>query len=45
VRAKLDKNMFLQVEFAQTEFKTKAIEGGSFKPYATLGTVGIGYQF
>jgi opacity protein-like surface antigen len=45
MRAKLDKNLFFQVEFAQTEFKTKSIEGGSFKPYATLGTVGIGYQF
>lgn len=45
MRAKLDKNLFFQVEFAQIDFKSKTIEGGSFKPYATLGTVGIGYQF
>ena len=45
VRAKLDKNLFWQVELAQTDYNAKDIQGASFKPSATIGTVGIGYQF
>lgn len=45
VRAKLDKNLFLQVEFAQTDYNSKDVQGASLKPSATIGTVGIGYLF
>lgn len=44
-RVKLDRNMFLQLEFAQSDYNSKTIQGASVKPSATLGTVGIGYQF
>ena len=45
VRAKLEKNVFLQIEFMQQDYDAKTMLGASVKPSGTFGTVGIGYQF
>lgn len=45
IRTKLSKNLFLQAEFAQSDYNEATSNGSSFKPSATTGTVGIGYQF
>ncbi len=45
VRHKLNKNLFLQGEIAQSEYSDESISGTTYKPSATTGTVGIGYQF
>ena len=45
IRAKLDRNLFLQVEFAQSNFNSKTIQGASLKPSASIGSIGIGYLF
>ena len=45
IRAKLDRNLFLQVEFAQSNFNSKTIQGASLKPTASIGSIGIGYLF
>lgn len=46
VRTMLDKTTFIQVEFKQVGYSSVAIGGGaSFKPKATMGTIGFGMKF
>jgi len=46
VRTFLSKNVFLQAEFTKASYDNEvAFEAVGFKPTATTGTVGIGYQF
>ena len=45
IRTKLNKNLFLQAEFTQSNYEEITKSGVAIKPSATTGTVGIGYQF
>ena len=45
VRTMLDKNLFVQVEFSQSDYESKTVNGGTYKPTGSTGTVGIGYKF
>ena len=45
IRTMLDKNLFLQVEFMQSDYSQKTVSGVSLKPSASTGTIGIGYKF
>ena len=45
IRTMLDKSLFLQAEFLQSDYETITDSGLSAKPTATTGTVGIGYKF
>lgn len=45
IRTMLDKNLFLQVEFMQSNYSQKTVSGISLKPSASTGTIGIGYKF
>lgn len=45
IRTMLDKNLFAQVEFMQSDYSAKTYSGGTYKPSATTGTIGIGYKF
>lgn len=45
IRAKLSKNIFLQAEFAQSDYNEVTKLGAAYKPSTTTGTVGLGYQF
>ncbi len=45
----IDKNVFVKVEFQQINYgsQSKTINGEaiSYKPNATVGTIGVGYKF
>ncbi len=45
VRHKLNKNLFVQGEFLQSDYRRETVSGISAKPSSTTGSVGIGYQF
>lgn len=45
MRALLSRNMYLQIEFLQTAYGDKTIQGFKYKPSASQGSVGIGYMF
>jgi opacity protein-like surface antigen len=44
-RTMLNKNLYLQAEFLQTNFGSKNIHGIDIKISGTTGTVGLGYKF
>jgi outer membrane immunogenic protein len=45
VRTLLDKNLFLQVEFKQSDYSEQTVNNVSYKPSGSTGTIGIGYRF
>jgi len=44
-RASLSRNVYLQVEFMQSDYNKKSISGVDYKPSATTGAIGLGYKF
>lgn len=44
-RALLSRNLYLQVEFMQSDYNKKAISGVDYKPSGTVGSIGLGYKF
>jgi len=45
IRTLVDKNLYLQVEFMNSNFRSKTVDGTTVEPDGTIGTVGIGYKF
>ena len=45
IRTLVDKNLYLQVEFMNSNFSSKTVNGTTYEPDGTIGTVGIGYKF
>jgi len=45
IRTLVDKNLYLQVEFMNSNFRSKTVDGTTVEPNGTIGTVGIGYKF
>jgi outer membrane immunogenic protein len=44
-RALLSRNLYLQIEFMQSDYNKKAISGTDYKPSGTTGAIGLGYRF
>jgi outer membrane immunogenic protein len=45
IRTLMDKNMYVQVEFMNSNFDSKTINTVTVEPDGTIGTIGIGYKF
>ena len=45
IRTLMDKNMYVQVEFMNSNFNSNTINGTTVEPDGTIGTIGIGYKF
>lgn len=45
LRTMLDKSAFMQVEIKQVTYTNVDLDGASFKPRSTVGSVGIGLKF
>lgn len=44
-RALLSKHLYLQVEFMQSEYVERPIDGIPYRPTSTTGSLGIGFKF
>lgn len=44
-RALLSKRLYLQVEFMQSEYAERPIDGIPYRPTSTTGSLGIGFKF
>lgn len=46
IRAMLDRNFYLQVEYTQADYNRKMTAGlGAYRPMTATGTIGLGYKF
>lgn len=45
IQTLLTKNVYLQAEYAQTNYAEKTFSGVSFKPKTSQFTIGVGYKF
>ena len=45
IQVLLNKNIYIQAEAQQLTYESKSSNGISYKPSATVGTIGLGYKF
>lgn len=45
LRTMLDRNLYLQFEYTQTDYNRKTPDFGTYRPMTTTGSIGLGFKF